>query len=539
MSSYIPTKMQKMIPLEDLPLAETNEQPASFLNYAYDTYLETYIPFDNSSDAMIASLALAYNLPTEHVDLFLSLILDSDFDGSEVTLRSSPDIYARVRQHRIRETIRKSDRSINNSVFNNIVLGSVIDVLEDDIMHFKGLKNKLYLDINEGRDYDRWAVKAKEAKETLSAMSRVHPSWTEPARHALGRAINVKCEVSHLKNGSENEMERIALRSPLYGPWTRYLSLQAVSSWGGDRWDYLFCMARKLTNVRSLNLSFPILNNEMTELALVFISSLKSVEDLILEDVSETQNDGLLHTLLPRLSRLPRLKKIRLPGNSRFLLDAPLPQNISKARTSNLLDIQFCLQISSSNPNLTHIAWSRQDIDDQFALSDLVLASRPPASPPLENIKSLESSLNSLASLALETVSKKDSIKVLRKCKSLRKLSIMSYDFPPAEVFKNIPRTLEYLSIVSTSQNMSENSSGVDWDRRLSSLLSIKRTPMLRELRVSRLHLKRLSSEVEPISFDLGLPLTKLSCETRGIDFDEDLNWKWKGASFAEVKLED
>ncbi|KLO16261.1 hypothetical protein SCHPADRAFT_887889 [Schizopora paradoxa] len=536
MSSYIPTKMQKMIPLEDLPLAETNEQPASFLNYAYDTYLEKYIPFDNSSDAMIASLALAYNLPTEHVDIVLSLIRESDFDSSEVSLRSTPDIYARVRQHRIRETIRKSDRSIKNSIFNNVVLGSVIDVLEDDIMHFEGLKNKLYLDINEARDYDQWAVKAKEAKETLSLMSQVHPSWTELARHALGRTINVKCEVSYLENGAENEMERNALRSPLYGPWTRNFSLQAIDYWGGHRWDYLFCMARKLTNVRSLNLSFPILNDEMTELALIFISSLKSVEDLMIEDMSETQNEGLLSTLLPRLSRLPRLKKIRVPGNSRRLLDSPLPQDVSKARTSNLLDIQFCLRISSSNPSISHIAWSRQDIDDQFTLSDLALASRAPTSPPLENIKPFESSLKTLTSLALETVSKKDSVKVLHKCKALRKLSIMSYDFPPAEVFKNIPRTLVHLSIVFTSQNMSENSSGVDWEHRLSSLLSSKRTPMLRELRVSRLHLKRQSSEDGLGLLDLRLSLTKLICESRGIDFDEDLNWKWNGTSLADAE---
>ncbi len=198
--------MQMINDFVDPPITHSNERPASYLHYAYDNLLQTYIPFDTSSDAMIACLATAHNIPSEHVELFLSLIQDSDFDGSEVRLRSTADIYARIRQHRIREVICKSDHSTNNSVINNIVLCGVIEVLEEDIMHFESLKNKLYLDVNEARDYDLWAVRSKEAKQTLSLMSLV---WTELSRHALGKSINMRCEVSFLENGAEvrwNEM---------------------------------------------------------------------------------------------------------------------------------------------------------------------------------------------------------------------------------------------------------------------------------------------------------------------------------------------
>lgn len=277
----------------------------------------------------------------------------------------------------------------------------------------------------------------------------------------------------------------------------------------------------------------------MTELALVFLSSLEAVEEVFIEDVSETPDEGILSTLLPRLSRLPRLQKIRLPSIHWHILDQPLPQDVAKSQSSSLLEIQFVLRISSTNLNVTHIAWYRPDVDAQFALANLVLASRPPARPPLENMKALGPSLSSLASLALETISESDSTEVLRKCKSLRRLSIMSIDFPAIGVLESIPRTLEYLSLVFTSEKPAENNGTENWDRQLSALLISKRTPMLRELRISRIHLNRTTPEDEPEMLELELPLTKLICENRGIDFDEDLNWMWSGTTFTEAEPAD
>lgn len=545
MSSYVPTKMQMINEFVDPPTTHSNERPASYLHYAYDNLLQTYIPFDTSSDAMIACLATAHNIPSEHVEIFLSLIQDSDFDGSEVTLRSTTDIYARIRQHRIREVICKSDHSTNNSVINNVVLCGVIEVLEEDIMHFESLKNKLYLDVNEARDYDLWAVRAKEAKQTLSLMSLVHPSWTEPSRHALGKSINMRCEVSFLENGAESEMERNGLRSPLYGPWTRNFSLRAVDYWSGQRWGYLFRMAHKLTNVRTVNLSFPIYNDEVTELAWVFLASLESMQELVIEDMSEGTNESILSMLLLRLSRLPMLEKIRLPRISEGLFDQPLPKDVVKAQSSHLLEIQFIPHVSSSNLNVTHIAWSRSDVDARFALSSLVLASRPPSRSPLDHVaKALEPSLHTLASLALETVSESDAMSVLRQCKSLRRLSIMSVDFPAAGILASIPRTLEHLSVVFTSETPIaeveiEQDGNSNWDRQLAAVLTSKRTPLLQQLRISCIRLDHLLPEDEQGALEVQLPLTRLICEGRGVDLDEDLNWTWKGASFAEAEPED
>ena len=69
---------------------------------AFDRNSQTYIPFKTQTDAMLASLMLAYRLATPIWSLFLTLVKHPDFDPSEISLNGPEDVIQTIASENVR-----------------------------------------------------------------------------------------------------------------------------------------------------------------------------------------------------------------------------------------------------------------------------------------------------------------------------------------------------------------------------------------------------------------------------------------------------
>lgn len=95
---------------------------------------QDFVPFKTTTDAMLASLMLAYRLASPILTVVLALVRHPDFNPAEITLSRAEDVWARVSEHEARTALEKRNTSQNALPFclPAAVVHEIIDILEDD-----------------------------------------------------------------------------------------------------------------------------------------------------------------------------------------------------------------------------------------------------------------------------------------------------------------------------------------------------------------------------------------------------------------------
>lgn len=70
---------------------------------------QDFVPFKTTTDAMLASLMLAYRLASPILTVVLALVRHPDFNPAEITLSRAEDVWARVSEHEARTALEKTE----------------------------------------------------------------------------------------------------------------------------------------------------------------------------------------------------------------------------------------------------------------------------------------------------------------------------------------------------------------------------------------------------------------------------------------------
>ncbi|KAI5115504.1 hypothetical protein M0805_001889 [Coniferiporia weirii] len=247
-------------------------------NSAFDNDRGGYISFPSRSDAMIASLALAYSASPGVMDAVFSIIQDTSFNPSEMKLRRTEDIYVYLSKCNSQaDTPGVTDSALGKGrrfpegpmqcsttpcSISPIVLEEVINWM-DDVIQDKALPS----------------AEERHLKRTLKNLSLVQRRWTCPVRRVLGRSMT-------LKHTKRKKALKYFVGNPFLGPWTRHLRVHSRS---GDSDSHLIsvvktlniALAEQMTGLRKFVWNFEriLLSTNLFERAL---SLLDSVNTLVL-----------------------------------------------------------------------------------------------------------------------------------------------------------------------------------------------------------------------------------------------------------------
>ena len=97
---------------------------------AFNRNTQEYIPFQTETDAMLASLTLAYRLASPVLAVLLAIVRHPNFNPAEITLSKPEDVWARVAEHTASKPPAEQARFM--TVFPRVILNEVIDILEEE-----------------------------------------------------------------------------------------------------------------------------------------------------------------------------------------------------------------------------------------------------------------------------------------------------------------------------------------------------------------------------------------------------------------------
>lgn len=184
----------------------------SQLFLVHDAVSNEDIPFATQTDALLASLVLENRIPTNTVDLMLSVLHDPAFDQAQLTLNRATDVFSRVAEHRRLVVATRSAQCHSPPPFPQVILQEVVDIL--------GEERRVLLRERRNVMPEQWPDPTKtpsDSESILRSISLVCRAWTSPDQRAVGRIFCVQ-ELSALK------IER-ALKGSIFGPWTREIMI--------------------------------------------------------------------------------------------------------------------------------------------------------------------------------------------------------------------------------------------------------------------------------------------------------------------------
>lgn len=209
---------------------------------AYDKLLDTYIPFETASDALLANAALGLekdDMSEAVVGIFnavLAAVLNPSFNREEITVKDFYDIQCHVGKERLKALevaerraddavkLRQSQRLSKSNATRKqhdfvgmpfVVFRCTLDLLGDLV--------DLYTELMAG-NHVRFDSKVTGAtvdiafvRNVLYSMSLVHPTWTLPARRIYGKFYDL-----HSTECGPWPIYSL-LRNPSFGEWSRQL----------------------------------------------------------------------------------------------------------------------------------------------------------------------------------------------------------------------------------------------------------------------------------------------------------------------------
>lgn len=93
---------------------------------------QDFVPFKTTTDAMLASLMLAYRLASPILTVVLALVQHPEFNPAEITMTRAEDVWARVTEHEAEMALQKRNNNSLPFSLPESVVDNIIDVLEAD-----------------------------------------------------------------------------------------------------------------------------------------------------------------------------------------------------------------------------------------------------------------------------------------------------------------------------------------------------------------------------------------------------------------------
>ncbi|THH10368.1 hypothetical protein EW145_g1396 [Phellinidium pouzarii] len=220
---------------------------------AFDRNSQDYVPFRTATDAMLASLMLAYRLASPILTVVLALVRHPDFNPGEITLSRAEDVWARVAEHEASVAMVRNGR--NDAfpfAFPRFVLDEVLDVLDEE-------RRTSLLMKSEAVDPYLGRVETSKLDADLRSASLVCKEWRRPAQRTLGRILALQ-DVREVHLFS-------AINGPLFGHWTRDVVVlrhnpkldemgRAIACERGDGvWLLIMRLLSRMPNVRTVSIS--------------------------------------------------------------------------------------------------------------------------------------------------------------------------------------------------------------------------------------------------------------------------------------------
>ena len=99
---------------------------------AFDRNAQEYIPFRTETDAMLASLMLAYRLASPVLAVVLALVRHPNFNPADITLSKPEDIWTRVAEYNASKPPPVAKTNGFPLPFPRVILNEVVDVLAEE-----------------------------------------------------------------------------------------------------------------------------------------------------------------------------------------------------------------------------------------------------------------------------------------------------------------------------------------------------------------------------------------------------------------------
>ncbi|KAI5121630.1 hypothetical protein M0805_001159 [Coniferiporia weirii] len=444
--------------------------------HAFDRNSQDYVPFCTSTDAMLASLMLAYRLASPILTVVLALVRHPDFNPSDITLSGAEDVWARVSAHRARVAITRSRRSdAFPSVFPRVILDEVIDMLEEE------RRNSLQVQQEVVDSYLRRAETSKLDAD-LRSVSLVCKEWGRPAQRALGKILVLQdVREVHLAN---------AVNGPLFGPWTREIVILRHNPDLDDRgrvimrertdevWSLVMRLFASVPNIRRVSIStdwfeWPL--RRVTE-GLERMSLLREIRLVQLGDISQ-----LLGAVCKRIKYLPALAHLDLQysglGTAYANFVPPSELDDSPGPAFEKLSLKIGL---ASDLSLEYIRWLTKPrlTENAFRLRSLSLDLSCCCLNERNCFDALEPCFRTLEELWINVSGLGEGLltRIIDGCLTLRRLMLVFRHTFENSTFDRLPQTLEDVCV-----DFSFESPDWDlWDQRTSCFIMSRLRPLQR-----------------------------------------------------------
>lgn len=481
---------------------------------AFDRTSQEYIPFKTQTDAMLASLMLAYRLAPPILTVVLGLVRHPNFNASEVTLQKPDDVFQRVADHRAEVASTQTTRSLSSLcrrlVFPHFLLEELVDILANE------RREKLHTE----RDGDASCISRfplHTVDHDLRNVSLVCRSWTRSAQRAIGRILV-------LQNARKQYLEN-ALAVPLFGPWTREIiifrnnrespsnTMRNLCERSDEEWKIMQKLCARLPNVRCMALNtdwFEIPSHRFAN-DLCRFPNLNEMRLVQVGDITQ-----LLGLTCRKISGCLSLKHLHLQysGSGSVYSSYIPPSDLEKLSPPPSLT-SLSLRIgSTSQLSLQYIQWLTRPRED-FRLKSLSLDLSPCYFNELACVNALLPCIRVVEDLHVNASGLGDGTvaNILANCTALRRLTIIiRHSFDTAH-FKSLPSSIEEVCLDFTF----EEALWDRWDDRIVEFLR-RRVLSLKKLTVRPVYYPT-SGEITPgmAWADDKFLLSKECCKELGI----------------------
>ena len=168
---------------------------------AFDRNAQEYIPFRTETDAMLASLMLAYRLASPVLSVVLALVRHPNFNPSDITITKPEDVWAHVAEHAASKQPQRV--SCFPTVFPSVVLHEVLGILHEerrtalhayrdtDVPQFGPLQLGKVL-LTEFSVNITLIMSGLQTDRVLRNVSLVCKDWRQPAQRTLGKILVIQ-----------------------------------------------------------------------------------------------------------------------------------------------------------------------------------------------------------------------------------------------------------------------------------------------------------------------------------------------------------
>ncbi|KLO19049.1 hypothetical protein SCHPADRAFT_899160 [Schizopora paradoxa] len=448
---------------------------------AFDKSSQKYIPFNSHTDAMLASLMLAYRLASPVLSVVLAIVRHPQFNPAEITLQKPDDIWAKVTEHEDKmKTVALATRTAGFR-FNlpQSVLEEIVDLFEAE------RERKLHTQ-RDMHEPELESINTAVLDRDLRSMSLVCRAWTQPAQRALGRIlILTNIRIDHLQN---------ALNGTLFGRWTREVIVfrcrrfldnetrEYMQRYGKDVWELIARLLMRVPNVRLLCLNTDIFEYPQSRMAdgLTRLPALRELRLVQIGDISQ-----ILGLVLKKIGDMQSLQHLSLQYSglgSAYSAAVPF-SDLEKCTPPTSALQKLSLKIGSpSDMSLNYIKWLCTPRGEHYKLKCLSVDLSSCFSNEAGCIRAMEPAFESLEELSIlaSGLSEGALSGIFTKCVSLKRAIISVRHFLVPTCFDCLPRTLEEVHFdYSYEESTAE---WEEWDQNLCNFLAGRYCPQMRKV---------------------------------------------------------